>query len=177
MEEFLKSKNILSPEEVSKKEKLLFKKYHNLKFCTNPPEDIIKLDTGNPLYLVKLFHIFRERPFFVIVKKKYNFKKLRIEYIISTFLRVNAENNDILWAFIFTFRLNILLENRRKAIGPLKTISFDEITDLIEENFSFLEQEVDKKQLLERIKTAGWTTNFTILEEFYSRYHLLFKNI
>ncbi len=161
LEEYLISGNILTPAEVSKKETIIYAKYSNIKFCQESPEIIIHSD--NKLYIVKSFNLFRDRNFFLYVKKCFNLKKLKYEYTISTFLRVNAENTDILMAFIFTIRLN---QNLKSNL---------EIEDLIEENFTFLD-EFDKKHFIEKLKNAGWSLNFSCLEEKYSRYHLLFKD-
>ena len=98
---------------------------------------------------------------------------MKTEYIISTFLRVNADNNDIFWAFLFTVRLNQLIENFKMNS---KIISYPEITELIEENINYID-ELDKKHLLEKLKNLGWILNFSHLEEKYSRYHLLYKNL
>jgi hypothetical protein len=170
-EEFLNNKNFLSPEEVSKRETIRYSKYNNLNFCCRSPENIIKSD--NQLYLVQLFNIFREKNFFVIVKKKYSLLKMKTEYIISTFLRVNADNNDIFWAFLFSVRLNQLIENFKLQN---KKISYPDITELMEENINYID-ELDKKHLLEKLKNLGWILNFSHLEEKYSRYHLLYKNL
>lgn len=167
-EEYINNKNVLSPEEVSKREKMIYKKHNKIHFCRKSPEII--LHTDNQLYIVQLFELFRDLNFFVYVKKKFNIFKMRYDYKIYTFLRVNAENNDVFSAFLFSVRLS-----NRLADFKRKNVSYDTIVDIIEENVEYCSK-VDKK-LLDKMKSAGWNLNFSYLEENYARYHMLYKSL
>jgi hypothetical protein len=165
-EEYIENKNVLSPKEISDKERFVFKKYSNVHFCTKSPEVIMKHE--NSCYLLTLFDLFKDKNYFVLVGKDFNLKKRRYEHVIYTFLRVNAENMDILQSFIFTIKLHKLIHES----PGIK--SYDKITEMIEKSMSYME-ELDRKVLLEKMKLLGWSHNFAHLEETYARLHMLFK--
>lgn len=154
--------NIITPEEATKREKLLFSKCNNIYFCNTSPEILIKETSRS--YTVQLFDLFKSRSFFVFVKKS----KITGRYKFYTFLKVNAESLDILIAFMFTIRLKKLI-NKQNLTGK-------EIIKLYERNFAYFDA-MDKKAVMDRIKHLGWKIRFNQLEETYSRYHMLFKSI
>jgi hypothetical protein len=157
-EEYINTTNILTPQEVAKKERLFYNKYKNIHFCSETPDYIVKTD--NHTKAVNLIDLFRDRNFFVTFRRrtigKYNF---------FTNLSVNADNNDIFIAFLFTIRLAHLYEKTKESI--LKCY---------EENLSYIDS-LDRKQMFEKMKLVGWNLQFGLMEEKYARYHMLFKNI
>lgn len=159
-ENYINDGKLLSPDEISNKERLVYNKYNCISFCTESPEMILKYDNYD--YLVKLIDLFRDRNYFVYIHKK----KLS-GYKVYTFLRVSADNNDIFFAFLFTIRMKMMLS---------KNASDEDILKTMEKNILFTD-EIDKKMLFEKMKTLGWALNFNTLEENYVRYHMLFKNI
>jgi hypothetical protein len=156
-EEYINNANILTPEEVAKKEKLFYNKYKNIYFCNKSPECIIKND--NHTHSVSLIDIFKDRKFFV------SFKGGIIKYKFFTNLSVYADNGDIFMAFLFTIRLAHLYEKTKESIFKI-----------LEENILYIDT-LDRKHIFEKMKLHGWNLHFHILEERYSRYHMLFKNI
>jgi hypothetical protein len=156
-EEYIVSTNILTPEEVSKKEKLFYNRFKNIHFCNTSPESIFKND--NHSQSISLIDIFKDRKFFVTYKSGIT------KYKFFTNLSVNADNNDIFFAFLFTIRLVLFYEKTKESI--LK---------LFEDSILYIDS-LDRKHLLEKMKLVGWNLHFAMLEERYSRYHMLFKNI
>jgi hypothetical protein len=156
-EEYIDSTNILTPQEVANKEKILYRKYKNVHFCTFIPDYIVKND--NHTHSVSLIDLFRDRNFFV------SFKRSIGKYNYFTNLSVNADNNEIFIAFLFTIRLAHLYERTKESIFKV-----------LEENLVYIDS-LDRKQIFEKMKLVGWNLHFGLLEERYSRYHMLFKNI
>jgi hypothetical protein len=48
------------------------------------------------------------------------------------------------------------------------------IIEILKENMLFIEK-IEKKSFFDEIKLKGWSSNFSILEEKYCRYHILYK--
>jgi hypothetical protein len=170
-EEYVNSGSIVTTEDVKKKEKIFYMKNRNIYFANTSPEFIIKND--NQLFIVNLFDLFKDRNYFVMPQKRFCLKKMKSEWRIYTFLRLNADNNDIFFAFLYTIRLNTLLISEK---GKVKNLSSDEVIDIMHKNQIFID-EIDRKSMIEKMKSAGWVLNFGSLEEKYSRYHMLFKTL
>lgn len=160
-EEYINSKTILSPLETSAKEKLLFRRYSKLYFCTHSPEMILKLD-NNP-YVLKLFDIFKDKSYFILIFPSHT------RYRIYSFLKVNAENNDIFISFLLSIKIYSLLKQNKQ-----KNLTYDDLASLIASSIAYVDC-IDKKTLFEKMKLVGWSLNFTHLEQEYSRLHMLFK--
>jgi len=170
-EEYVNTGTVISTEEVKKKEKIFYRNNKNIYFCNTSPEHIIKID--HQLFIIHLFDMFKDRNYFVMPQKRFCLGTMSSVYRIYTFLRLNADNNDIFFAFLYTIRLNILLSEKK---GHIKKISYEEIIETMNKNQIYID-EIDKKALIEKMKSAGWVMNFGVLEEKYSRYHMMFKTL
>ena len=170
-EEYLNSGSIISPEEVKRKEKIFYTNTKNMYFANVSPEFIIKND--NQLFIIHLFDIIKDKNYFVIPQKRFSFKNMKNVYRIYTFLRLNADNNDIFFAFMYSIRLNMLLNGLK---GNMKNSTNDDVIGLMIKNITFID-DIDKKTIFDKMKTSGWILNFGVLEEKYNRYHMLFKTL
>jgi hypothetical protein len=163
-EEYIHNKIMLTPHEISKKEKMIFNKLKNISFTEHSLDFFINRER-NAEYVVDLFEIFSDKRYFCYVKKFFSVSKLRMDYQIYMSLRVDADNNDLFLAYLFAIKLMNLLNNETKQKDIIK---------LIKENIIFI-QNLEKKVMFEEIKLKGWSSNFSILEERYCRYHILYK--
>jgi hypothetical protein len=178
--EILETHKIISPEMILKKESLFFKNDGHIKFCNFPMEYLLKSEKNIKL-ANNLFDMFKEYPFFcfVKIKKHYTPKKLfrrrnksEKMYRIYTYMKLEAENGDILLAFLFTLQLSKFLELLTKASKT--DITEDKIIELIQNTQEQINK-INKTQMLHDLRTQGWNTNFHSLETEYMRYHLLIK--
>jgi len=115
LKEYLNTHKIEDPEIINTKEKLIFNKLKNLRFCNYPLEKIIKKEKDDE-YIDALFKLFKNHKFFVYVEKNKKFSIFnrgnRNNYKVYTFLRLDADNGDILMAFLYSVKvLNELNEN------------------------------------------------------------------
>ncbi len=166
------NKKILSPQEMVQREKIIFRKFKGLKFCYCSPEIILKSEKLG--YIIRIIDIFKEKNFIVYVKKKkflgfIGSRKCKI----YTFLKVNADNNDIFLAFLLSVKIDLMLYNSKK--NPFG-LNYKDISAIIEEANIWLD-EIDKKFLFNEMKNIGWNMNFSCLEEKFYRYHMLIKSV
>jgi hypothetical protein len=169
LEEYFKTGIVLNPEEVGKREpKLFYYNFRNFHFAQKSADKILKINDNN--YIVHLFELFREKNYFILVKRN-----RRGEIKVNTFLRVSAVDNDIYLAFLSSIRFIILAKEMRKV--EKGDFTYEKIFDLLEKNQNFIDNELDKKGLLDKMKNAGWLLQFSQLEDRYTRYHLFFKNL
>jgi len=166
------NKKLLSPEEVVQREKIIFRKFKGIKFCHCSPEIILKSEKLG--YIIRIMDIFKEKKFIVYVKKRNLLQLFGLrKYTIYTFLKVNADNNDIFLAFLLSVKINLMLhESKKKTIG----INYKDISAIIEEANLWLD-ELDKKFIFSEMKYLGWNMNFNNLEEKFYRYHMLIKSV
>lgn len=163
-------KKVICPEEMLNKESILFKGFSNIKFCHSSPEIILNCQkTG---YVVRIIDIFKGKNFIIYVKKRKILGLLGLKkFDIYTFLKVNADNNDIFLAFLLSVKINLMLEEQ-KALN----VNYKVISNIVEKATIWLD-EIDKKHLFNDMKNAGWNLNFNILEEKFYRYHMLIKSV
>lgn len=149
-------------------ESIFFNGYNNIKFCHSSPEIILKCQkTG---YIIRLIDIFKGKNYIVYVKKRKISGLLGLRKCdIYTFLKVNADSNDLFLAFLVTVKINMMLQETKTLRLNYKTI-----TEILEKANAWLE-EVDKKFLFNEMKKVGWSLNFNTLEETFYRYHMLIK--
>lgn len=172
--EFINSgnKKVLSPEEIVSREAIVFSKLNGLNFCQSSPEIILKSEkTG---YIIRIIDIFKEKNFIVYVKKRKFLGLVGLrKFNIYTFLKVNADNNDIFLAFLLSVKINLMLQETKKSTIA---INYKDISAIIEKATLWLE-ELDKKHLFNEMKNLGWNMNFSGLEEKFYRYHMLIKSV
>lgn len=167
-QEYITNKlKILSPSEVCLKEKVFLQKMKNIKFCKVSPEIILNSDkTG---YIIRLIDIFKDRKFFIYVKKKGLLRFFGLNrFEIYSFLKINADNNDIFMAFLLSIKINLLLKEKKRLLF------YKDISSIIEEANLWL-NEINEEELFSEIKKSGWNSNFNSLEENFSRYQILIK--
>jgi hypothetical protein len=56
----------------------------------------------------------------------------------------------------------------------LNKLNNNDIIKAIKENLEFIE-EINNKEIIEEMRNLGWIINFSILEEKYCRYHIIYK--
>lgn len=166
------NKKIISPEEVVNKEKIFFSQLNGLFFCQSSPEMILKSEkTG---YIIRIIDVFKEKNFIVYVKKRKLLGLIGLrKFNIYTFLKVNADNNDIFLAFLLSVKINLMLQETKKSTI---SINYKDVSGIIENANSWLE-ELDKKYLFNEMKNSGWNMNFSGMEEKFYRYHMLIKSV
>lgn len=166
------NKKVLSPDEIVNKEKIYFSKLNGLNFCQSSPEIILKSEkTG---YIIRIIDIFKDKNFIVYLKKRKLLGLVGLrKFNTYTFLKVNADNNDIFLAFLLSVKINLLLQETKKSSIA---INYKDISAITEKANSWLE-ELDKKNLFNEMKNLGWNMNFSGLEERFYRYHMLIKSV
>ncbi len=166
------NKKVLSPEDIVTKEEIVFSKLNGLYFCQSSPEIILKSEkTG---YIIRIIDIFKENNFIVYVKKRQVLGLVGLrKFNIYTFLKVNADNNDVFLAFLLSVKINLMLQESKKSTIA---INYKDISAIIEQANFWLE-ELDKKNLFNEMKNFGWNMNFSGLEEKFYRYHMLIKSV
>jgi hypothetical protein len=166
--EIIENKTVIDPLSVNKKESSWFLKIKYIHFCNSPFESIFNMEKRID-YMDKLFNIFHEHKFFTYVKACYSAFKMKVKYHIYTFLRVDAENNDIFLAFLFTIKLH--LELNCPVIGKNDDTN-DKIINNIQDNLIYMDT-MDKKDIFHQMREKGYDMNFNLLEEKYIRYQIL----
>jgi hypothetical protein len=155
---------MLTPQEVNKKERMIFNKLNSVYFSEYSLDHIIR-NEKNGEYIVQLFEIFQDKKFFCYIKKSFSLRRMKYTYKIYICLRVDADNHDLFLSYLLAIKLKILM------VGDIKN---EKIVMIINENMNYI-LSLEKKTFFEEIKLKGWSTHFSILEERYCRYHLLFK--
>lgn len=163
-EEYIKNKHILTPQDINIKDRIVFNKLKSLYFSEFSLDYVIKKE-NNSEYLIELFDIFHDKKFFCYVKKYWSFRDMKIDYMIFICLRVDSDNQDIFNAFLFAIRLKFLLMDNYKV---------NMIIEILKDNMNYIEK-IERKSFFDEIKLKGWSLNFSILEEKYCRYHILYK--
>ena len=163
-EEYIKNKNLMTPHEINTKDKMIFNKLDSLYISEYSLDYVIKKE-NNSEYLIELFDIFHDKKFFCYVRRYWSFSKMKMDYKIYICLRVDSDNYDLFMAHLFAIRLKFLLKESYKI---------NMILEILKENMSFVEK-IEKKSFFDEIKLKGWSSNFSILEEKYCRYHILYK--
>lgn len=161
-EEYIKNNNMLTPIEINKKERMFFRKLNLISFSEHSLDYIIKNENDGD-YIVELFEIFKDKRYFCYVKKYYSCSKLSYDYKIFVCLRVDADNHDLFLSYFLAIKLKIILKISNKL---------QDIIETIKQNLNDFHE---KKTFFEELKLKGWSTNFSILEERYCRYHILYK--
>lgn len=160
----LENNKILEVLEVNKMEKMFFNDLKCVKFCNYPLDKLLSKEKNN-IYINDILNVFEDQKFLVYVQLKRSILGT-YKYKIFTFLRVDAANEDKLIAFLYSVKLNDLL-NKNK-------LNQDEILIELKENLEFFSN-LNIKDLMHSLKNKGWDTNFHLLEEKYQRYQMLFK--
>lgn len=166
---FTEGKVKLSPSEICAKEKVFFYTMKNIKFCKISPEIILKSDkTG---FIIRLIDIFKDKNYIVYVKKRDILGFFGINrFEVFTFLKVNADNEDIFLAFLLSVKINILLKEWRGRL------SYKDVSKLIEKANLWVD-ELNEEELFSAMKKSGWNLNFSPLEENFMRYQMLIKSV
>ncbi len=168
VKEYFTTGKLLDVEEVSKREKFIFRKLKFLKFCNYPLEKIIggKSVNKNTEYLLKVLNSYKDFKYMSYVEKKYDYIKGGYKFSLYTFLRVDAERIDIFMAFLFSVRLYDYLSNG----GYDKNNIEDMIIEAIKTNLEWIKK-IDKKEMIRRLKENNWDiASFSLLEEKFQRY-------
>jgi hypothetical protein len=169
-DEYIRSegKNILSCSEICQRERVFFKKMKNIKFCRKSPEIILKSEkTG---YIIRLIDIFKDKNYIIYVKKRDILGLLGLnKFEIYTFLKINADNDDIFLAFLLSVKIDILL---REWKGRL---NYKDVSKIIEKANIWV-NEIDEKKLFTEMKKNELNLNFSSLEENFMRYQMLIKS-
>lgn len=157
------SENIkLNPNQVARFEKLLFYK-PTIKFSTKSSEFVMKQDKS---FTIKLLNEFKDCNYLAFPKSisKFNLKYLGNKYCIYSFLKLSAQQIDILKAFFFTIRFEEIVN-----FGGLN-YSEDELIKYIRETINYTDEKITNK-IFQEIDQLGWKHNFYSLEKNWSRYH------
>jgi hypothetical protein len=173
VQEFLKEKIILDPTVINQRESVIFNKLNFLSFCEHPIEKVINKEKYDS-HLDDLISLFKDMKYITFVDKKYSYIKRKYEFKLYTYLRLDAENMDILMAFIYSISLHEMInENFGKVNIYLKTNDMNKsILELIETNHTKINQ-INKNDLAKQLREKGWNINFRLLENKYMRYHMI----
>jgi hypothetical protein len=164
-EEYLDNKNILSPLQVYRKESMYFRGMKHIWFCKKSLDFVLKNSSEREnQYLIDLLTLFRNERFFCYVVKYFSIQEVSFKYKIFISQRVDSDCSDILLSFLFAVRLDRMLNK----------LNNNEIVKTIKENLKFIE-EINIKEIIEEMRNLGWIINFSILEEKYCRYHIIYK--
>ena len=165
-DEFIKNKKVISPNQVYLKEKMIFRDVRNIHFCQKTLEFLIVNEGNDDEYLMDLIRIYKNQKFFCYAVKRFNICKLSYYYELNVSLRIDSDNSDIFLAFLYAVELNQVL---------IETMDFKNIIFKMEETLKYID-EIKVKEVVEEMKLLGWMTNFSILEEKYCRYQILYKS-
>ena len=155
---YIRENKIASPTSVSKCETLLFNK-NTIHFCTLNPNFLTFQDKN--LFLGSL-NVFEKENFICFPKMKFNFKLMKYEYHVYTFLRINYKNIDILKAMMCTVKLEESLNTNWN--DELKQIKL--ALEYVNENI--------KDDIIEKLAVLDWKTDFhKVVPDNLYNYHLV----
>lgn len=169
--EYLFTKEIFTPEEVSRKESIFFNQTNYLNFC-NTNLDVLFNKEKNNYILYEITDIFKNEKFLTYVKikkKKFNVFHKKNDIKIYTFLRLDANHIDIFIAYLYSIDLYLHLRASLDSNKDEKNL-----LNIMKENLENIKN-INTQSLLDAFKKKGWETNFGMLEEKYMRYQLIAK--
>ena len=155
---FMSENRLLSPKEVTRFEKLTFMK-PTIKFTTHSAEFLMKQDKQ---MLTKILKEFDHCNFIIFPKKKFNLLSLNRKYHLYTFLKLNANNLDVLRAFFMTVRLEEILNFTSKYTE-------EEVILYIREALSYIHK-IITDDMFKQMDSLEWKYNLSNLEKNWSRY-------
>jgi len=173
VKEYLKENIILDPTVISQRESLIFNKLNFLSFCEHSIEKVINKKKYDR-HLDDFISLFKDMKYITFVDKKYSYIKRKYEFKLYTYLRLDAENMDILMAFIYSISLHEMINDKFGKINTnIKINDINEsILELIQNNHTKINK-INKNNLSNQLRDKGWNVNFRLLEDKYMRYHMI----
>jgi hypothetical protein len=163
IQEYLKSQSIPHISTANRKEKFLFFNLSYLKFCNYPFDKLVN-KYNNDQYLSDILNCFSSEHFFCYVHVNdsvWDLNKIKI----YTFMKLDGEQIDIFFAFLYSVKLYESLKNK-------SSLNHDVIISEMRKDINWL-REINKQDFLKKLQEQGWITNFNLLEEMYERVQII----
>lgn len=159
-EEYFLKGHVPGYEAVNLREGGKFFKLKGFNFCNYSMEKTIGKEKDVE-YCLNLTEIFKDYKFFSYVKVRHGLIKRKLTYDIHTYLRVDADNQDIFLAFMFTVKLYKCLKE-----------SGENVLNVIKKCLDYISN-VNKSEIFEEMRVKGYDLHFNLLEENYMRYQII----
>lgn len=157
---YLVDNKIVPPTNVTNCERVFFRT-PNIKFCSHKPDILMSLNKDLLVYFINLYE---KCNFICIPKLRFNLLKMKEEFRIYTFLKINYTDIDILKAFMLTVKMEELLN----LSGSSDHMKLD-----IKNCLEFVNSQINN-EFLENMKLADWKIDFSsVIPDKIYNYHVI----
>lgn len=157
---FIAENKIPTPKEVSRCERMLFRP-KKIFFCKKSPEFLMYQEKN---LVINVINLFKKHNFICFPKTKFNLNKLKYQYDIYAFLRINNSNLDILKAYMCCIKLE-------ESLNIAWQMTETEVLKHVKNSIEFTEK-INSDFLVEMEKD-GWKINFENAADTNSQYHIV----